>query len=521
MISLEDLNPAKPRDLPAPRIFRARPGTEETAQARLAFLIQPITSILAVVFLLIAGYGSWSESSQALLQRLAAGNAFVFLLMRLMIGHFGWPKRNPHVSATAAVGVAVSYAMITIWISGALWPTIYLAFAIVFTGFLYASRGWLYFNSILICTVWGWLSFPQIQAEGWSTMAGALGGAIVSAGCFFELRRKNLGDESEAAFSPLDAALGGKPDVISVGRTVDRVAPWCPVCKASADAVIRHNGEMVVDANSSATELLGLSVAEMAALPLVGLFPIEKRDSLKPILRLGNFEPFETLASGFKDECIPVRILNSGRAGDNSGLQALVMRDLRETEKLRLSAAAANRRSQQAFCRDRELAGLARKHSRQTVEDKLKSLAQTVHRWLPCSVGCFVVLWDNASEQFSVAASSAAHPLKIDALLAEDAPLIAWLSENGEALVVPKVGSDEFRVRSLYSLEPVNAFCAFPLMTEDGMMGFLLVFDRNHREFASEEIDYLTIIAQFATNVCDRAMLEERLNGVDPYENKR
>jgi GAF domain-containing protein len=149
----------------------------------------------------------------------------------------------------------------------------------------------------------------------------------------------------------------------------------------------------------------------------------------------------------------------------------------------------------------------------------LKTLTQTVHRWLPCSIGCCVVLWDNASEQFSVAASSAANPIKTEALLAEDAPLIAWLSEHGEALVVPKVGEDQYRIRSLYSLEPVNAFCAFPLMTEDGMMGFFLVFDRNHREFASEEIDYLTIVSQLVTNACDHAMLEERLKVVDLYEN--
>jgi hypothetical protein len=381
-------------------------------------------------------------------------------------------------------------------------------------GFLFASRGWLYFNSILVCVAWGGLTFSQFQSEGWSAMAGVLVGAIVSSGCLFELRRKTFGSETEESFS-LDGGLERRSDL----ESVDRVPAWCPVCKASADAVIRHNGEMVVDANSSATELLGLSVAEMAALPLVGLFPMEKRDSLKPILRFGNFEPFETLAAGFKEECIPVRILNSGRAGDHSGLQALVMRDLRETEKLRLSAAAANRRSQQAFCRDRELAGVARKQSRQTVEDKLKTLTQTVHRWLPCSVGCFLVLWDNASEEFSVAASSAANPLKTEALLAEDAPLIAWLSEHGESLVIPKVGEDPYCVRSLYSFEPVNAFCAFPLMTEDGMMGFLLVFDRNHREYAAEELDYLTIVSQLATNACDHAMLEERLNLIDPYEN--
>ena len=49
-------------------------------------------------------------------------------------------------------------------------------------------------------------------------------------------------------------------------------------------------------------------------------------------------------------------------------------------------------------------------------------------------------------------------------------------------------------------------------MTEDGMMGFFLVCDRSHREFASEELDYLTVVSQLITNACDHAMLEERLN---------
>ncbi|HUS36029.1 MAG TPA: GAF domain-containing protein [Verrucomicrobiae bacterium] len=497
-------------------ISRSDKNLAQTRDARLALFMPPIMSLLAVAFLLVAGYTSWRGSS-VLMERLAAGNAFLFLLMRLVIGQFQWFKRNPHGSATAAVALIASYAITGILVSSALWSTMYIAFAILFTGFLFTSRVWFAGVAVMICACWGLATHSYERADEWSAFAGSLGASIFAATCLLELRRKAAHIESKTTPAPaapkIDPALGVNP--------VEQVAPWCPVCRMSADAIVRHNGETVFDANSSAIALLGVSAFELPNLQVASLFAPDKQESLKPIFRSGKFQPFEIFAIGPDDQRIPVKASCGAPTGpEATALRTLILRDLRETEKLRQLVTAANRKSQQAYCRARDLAQVSRGQSRQTLEDKLKAIVNTTHQWLPCSVGCFVVMWDNALEQFSVAASSAANPLHTESLLAADGPsVIGWLSENGDPLIVHTVAEDEFGIRQLYPSEPVNAYCAFPLLTEEGIMGFLLVLERKHREFAADELDYLTIVAQLVTNACERAMYEEQLNLTESHAN--
>jgi GAF domain-containing protein len=488
----------------------------QTRDARLAFFMPPTMSLLAVAFLLVAGYTSW-RSSSVLMERLAAGNAFLFLLMRLVIGHFPWFQRNPHASATAAVALIVSYAITGILVSGALWSTMYIAFAILFTGFLFTSRVWFAGVAVAICACWGIATHSYERADEWSAFASSLAASIFAAACLLELRKRAAQIDHKTTQPP--AAPKGEP--VLVINPVEQVTPWCPVCRMSADAIVRHNGETVVDANSSAIALLGVSAFELPNLQVASLFAPDKQESLKATFRTGKFQPFEAFAIGAGDQRIPVKASCGAPTGPEAGaLRTLILRDLRETEKLRQLVTAANRKSQQAYCRARDLAHVSRGQSRQTLEDKLKAIVNTTHQWLPCSVGCFVVMWDNALEQFSVAATSAANPLNTASLLAADGPtVISWLSENGDPLIVQTVAEDAFGIRQLYPSEPVNAYCAFPLLTEEGIMGFLLVLERKQREFAPDELDYLTIVSQLVTNSCERAMYEEQINLTESYAN--
>jgi hypothetical protein len=492
----------------------------ETRDARLAFFMPPIVSLLAVSFLLVAGYTSWRGSSAPLMERLAAGNAFLFLLMRLVIGHFQWFKRNPHASASAAVAIIVTYAITGVLVNNALWATMYIAFAILFTGFLYSSRVWFAGVAVLICACWGMATHSYERADEWSVNAGALAGSIFAAACLLELRKRAEKIEPK----PTQVAVAAPKPLVEIVQRSDapeQVAPWCPVCRMSADAIVRHNGETVVDANSSAIALLGVSTFELPNLQVAGLFAPDKQESLKLTFRAGKFQPFETLAIGPGDKLIPVKVSCGPPTGpEATALRTLILRDLRDTEKLRQLVTAANRKSQQGYCRARDLAHVSRSQSRQTLDDKLKAIVNTAHQWLPCSIGCFVVMWDAALEQFTVAASSAANPLNTERLLVGEGPsVIGWLSENGEPLIVQTVGEDDFGIRQVYPSEPVNSYCAYPLLTEEGIMGFLLVLERKHREFAPDELDYLTIVSQLVTNACERAMFEEHINLTEGYAN--
>jgi hypothetical protein len=518
MISRDDIHPAQPRDFARNQSADAgRDARPANSDSRLVIMLMPIISLLAASFLMVGIWKEWSEAPDGLLQRLAVASAMFFLTLRLTVGHFRWARRRIHLTASVAALGAIVYPSIAIWSAKDPWPTNYVALAMVMVGFFYNSRTWFWFTTITLCASWAAAAWPLLAGE---QAVGVITVMVVGFFCslaILEVRLRRLSRfEKETIAAP--AKLRNEPAAAATmaSSSADPASqPWCPVCKSARDAIIRHDGENIIDANPSATKLLGMSVTELSVLPLVGIFAPEKRESLAPILRLGNFEPFETIAAGFKDECIPVEVLNGGLALQSNGVRALLLRDVREHEKIRQSAASANRRAQQSALRIRELSLLASRGHQGEVEQYLTSLVKGAHRWLPCSIGCFVVLWDNEVQGFSVLATSAQLALQTGeiSLEAADKGIIGWLAENAEPLVVHNVGAekDRFHVRRLYSHEPVNAFCALPLMNSAGLMGFLLALERSHREFSAEDVDYLTLVAHCVASSCNEAMLQAQI----------
>lgn len=519
MISRDDLHPAQPREYPSFGVSSTT-GDSRSAEgsSRLAVLLAPITSLVAGAFLIVAGYKEWAAPNEELLERVAVGAAMFFFTLRLIVGHFDWPKRRSHFTATVAALFAIAYPLVTLWATRDAWATNYIALTLVLIGFLYTSRVWFWMSAILIAGAWTGVALPLLTGEQAVDIATVVVVAIMASLTILELRLRKLTRFERSLASQSKSAAKDKfpASIATLSSSLDAKAQgWCPVCKAAQDAIVRYNGDTVVDANPAATKLLGMSVSELVTLPVLNLFAEEKRDAIAPVLRLGNFQPFETIAAGFKDECIPVEVLNGGLTLEADGFRALVLRDLREQEKVRLTAAAANRKAQQSALRIRELSLLASRGAQDDLDGYLLAVVKSLHRWLPCSIGCFVVMWDNQAEAFSCMASSAPLPLQSAeiSLDAENQTILGWLTENLEPLVIPNVRADHdrFSVRKLYPNEPVNAFCALPLTNSAGLMGFMLALERSNREFAAEDIDYLTLAAHCVASACSEAMMLAQL----------
>jgi hypothetical protein len=495
--------------------------------ARLALVIQPLTAVLATSFLAIAGWIEMTASPDVVMQRIAIGLAIFLFVLRLTISHFKIARRQAHATASVAVLAAASFPIISILLSHSAWPTNYVAVALALIGCLFTSRLWFLLTATLIAGGWTYVTLPLLEAEGGKEIGAVIVVALLCSITLLEVRIRKLErfdkiDRKLAAASdthPVVAKEQSPASVKSAGVKPE-APPWCPVCKSSRDAIIRHNGDFIVDVNSSASSLLGMGVAELAGMPVVGIFPDDRRDTLAPILRFGNFEPLETVAASFKDEAIPVEVLNGGLTMDQDGLKALLMRDLRKQEETKRNTLAVNRRAQQIACRVRDLSDLVNQTTHESLEAYIAGLTKTVHRWLPCTIGCFALLWDNQAQGFAVLASSAALPLQPkEGTLGEALdPLIACLAEKTETLVIHRVGEDEFGIRKLYPHEPINAFCAIPLKNAAGMMGFMLVLERAHREFTAEDVDYLALVTHCAATACNEELLHAQLNQTQSFE---
>jgi GAF domain-containing protein len=135
------------------------------------------------------------------------------------------------------------------------------------------------------------------------------------------------------------------------------------------------------------------------------------------------------------------------------------------------------------------------------------------HRWLPSTLGVFIVLWDNHTNGFVVAAHSAPGRFVTEKLSSaqERSGLVGYLATHNESLIVPKMGDDPFNVRVLYPYQSVEAFAAYPLAGPSGVVGFLIALENAPREFPPADSEFLAILAHRATTACLTVTLQEQL----------
>ena len=519
MIVREDLNPAQPRDfkqrpahvIPEFPSFREDP---DLADRRVGILLRPLSSMLCIAFLLEAAWLAFKPEPSRMIYPIALSNAFFFLILRFTLSRFELPPKLTHPVAGLASLMTIGYAVADLYKSATPWATTQILIVLLVASFILASRLWFMLISIISCIGWFWAAFPNLSDDAWVQMGGALLVTVVWATWFLGMRLGSLAEferrKAEEDYNRVleDTQFFAKPEIKPEPEV------WCPMCKASPDAVIRHNGTRIIDANPAAAKLLGMSSSEVEGMSVATIFAPEKREVLEPTLRLGNFEPIETVVFRKDNARIPVKMLNGGITIEAGGMLALGLRDLSDVELSNQRIREATARSQQLLRRQADLAILAATpDDAENLDRILDVIAGAAQRWLPSTIGAFIVLWDNHSQSFAVAASSAPGRFATERLVSGDQEtnLVGWLTTHKENLIVPKVGDDAFGVRAIYPEQSVEAFAAFPLIGASGVIGFLLTLEGGPREYPPGDVEFLSILACRATTACLQVNLQEQM----------
>jgi len=523
MIVRDDLNPAQPRDfkhgpatgpvsvIPEFPPFREDP---ELADRRVGVLLRPLSSMLCMAFALEAAWNAFKPEPGPIAYQVALANALFFFILRMALTRFELPANLTHPVASVVSLMTIGYAVADLKTSSTPWATTQLLIVLLVAGFMLASRPWFTLLTVASCVGWFWAAFPHLSDDTWVQMGGALLVTVIWATWFFEMRLRSLADfERRKAEEEYNRVL---EETQFFAKPEKKAEPevWCPMCKASPDAIIRHNGRRIIDANASAGRLLAMDARELEGMAVANVLAPEKRDALDPALRLGNFDPIETLAFRKDNARVPVQMLNGGITMEPGGLLALELRDLSEKDLSKERLREATARTQQLLRRQADLAALA------AVPDDGESLPRIMelvvgaaHRGLPSTIGAVVALWDNHAQGFTLAAASAPGRFAIERLASDEEgkSLVGWLARHKETLLVPNVGDDEFGARPLYPESSVEAFAAFPLIGSAGVIGFLLTLEGGPREYQPAEIEFLSILAYRATTACLQVTLQEQL----------
>src|SRR5206468_11646310 len=140
--------------------------------------------------------------------------------------------------------IAVSYPIVRLWMTQNLWPTNYVAIVIVLTGFLLTGRKFFIPTALVIAGGWTFAAWPMLQGDIGFQSGGAIGFSLLCSAALFEIRSRRLAlfERNTAArvlkAKPMHAPL---PAVKKIQTATTGTPAWCPVCKASPDAIIRHD----------------------------------------------------------------------------------------------------------------------------------------------------------------------------------------------------------------------------------------------------------------------------------------
>jgi PAS domain S-box-containing protein len=462
--------------------------TLDGSERRLAFLLKSISAMLAVVYFLEAGWLLWRKDNGKLLFGFALANAIIFCVLRLALAKVQIPRSWSQPLAGVATLLATLYALAGLSAADEPWGTTQLLIIVLMAGFVFISRAWFTALVIVACVGWFLAASSHLSQDAWVQMGGALLLTVIWSMWFLETRMRSLTAFEKKSAQQEHQWAHGETQIFS--KMVEGSQKWCPICMGSPDAVIRHNnGEKILDANRSATDLLGMAQSELEAMAPINLFAQEFRAD-KKFLNSESFEWSEKVALKKDKTGVAVKVIN-GRIGEGSGgVMALVLRDATERVRARERSAAAMERVQLLVGRQAELANLAKigdsAENRKALLDGIVAAAQTA---LPCTIGAFVVVKDGEAR---VEASSAARQLEIERL---KMALFTWLANKNESLVVPKITEDADGVRALYPAEQIESFVATPIVTGKGLVGFLLTLENRPREYAPADLDFLTVLA--------------------------
>ncbi len=486
------MNPAIPAEIASRTRDVSEFLTRDTLAAsekRLAFLLRPISLMLGIAFLSQAIWLALRPEASPLPYKYALVSALFFFALRGTLQVTALPAHAAHFIATVASLVANGYALADLRLSGSPWSTAQLLIVMLVAGFVFVSREWFTALVIVSCTGWFWAAFSYLSDDAWVQMGGVLLLTVIWSLWFLEIRLRSLAQfEGKVAQQEYKDALEQTQFFTKASKGRET---WCPVCKASPDAVIRHDGSKIIDTNLAAATMLGRTCSEMEGMPLANILAPEKRESASAML--GNFEPAQTVAFRKDNSRVTVDSVN-GPIGKEPGMMAMLLRDasLRDLGKERVTS--ANQRAQEFIRRQSDLAELAslvdKPGNRKQILERVASAAQ---RALNPSIGIFLALWDDDSKTASTGAASVPARLESDKL--------NWkqLKTLEKALTASKIGEDLLNLRASFSSRTVESFSAAPLIGSEGFVGILLALESNSRDFAPSDVEFLTILAHRAT----------------------
>jgi len=133
----------------------------------------------------------------------------------------------------------------------------------------------------------------------------------------------------------------------------------------------------------------------------------------------------------------------------------------------------------------------------QQFDSMLSHIVELATDLMPASMGASVILWDPASEKFSLSATTVPG-LSADTFTKRtrnEGGVTRWIVEQKEPFIVEDVSRDPFRKNRKMQDHGVRAYIGQPLCDDQSARGVLFLFDDHIKSYSSEDIAFSSLLA--------------------------
>jgi diguanylate cyclase (GGDEF)-like protein len=142
----------------------------------------------------------------------------------------------------------------------------------------------------------------------------------------------------------------------------------------------------------------------------------------------------------------------------------------------------------------------------------LEHVVEVTTELLPARGGSSVVLWDGASEQFLLLATSVLGqtPERVRSSIRTQGGATRWIMDHRRARIVPDVSRDEFGDAPMLAEFGLKALVGVPLIFANEVLGVLYAFDKDVRAYSQDDVHFMTILAGRVANAIYLTRLLEK-----------
>ncbi|MFZ1756948.1 MAG: ATP-binding protein [Caldilineaceae bacterium] len=284
-------------------------------------------------------------------------------------------------------------------------------------------------------------------------------------------------------------------------------------------AVLAWGGEILY-ANPAWIEMHGYSLQESIGSRIQDLYPGEEleRHAAETVSRLSEQDSYEIEIRHHKKDGTPfqawlITTLLRDESGKPNGF-VITARDVTEWNRLRVALENEKTRLEYQYRRQEALASIELAiNEPDELQTTLERIVQIATDLLPASGGASILLWNQATETYTISASTVeGQPPSLAARrIRRQGGATRWILDNSQPVVVENTEQDPFSANSILKEFRLQAYAGVPVLAAGTCLGVLYAMEREPRHYHPNDIDFLATLAARAGTAISKVQLYEQL----------